>query len=161
MIAEVGVGSQPKPLNLEDFECCIHIAANPPECFVIIRKSELEYEFPNDELCLRIMKIRQFFYFFYFFLPPVFRRRHSTSTCRNQHSCAFSDFVLQRMRCRLQFASCSCACAPFSSASGGTPPHEPSPILQLQGARPPPEPSPIRNDKLCRLAAMHTLRAAC
>ena len=29
-------------------------------------------------------------------------------------------------------------------------------FLQFQGARPPPEPSPIRNDKLCRLAAMYS-----
>ena len=98
-----------------------YIAANPPEFFGIIRKSELEYKFPNDEFCFRIRKIHFFsFSFLSFFL--VFRRRHSMSTCCNQHSRAFSDFVLQRMRCRLQFTSRSCARAPFSSASGGTPP---------------------------------------
>ena len=124
------------------------IAANPPEFFVTIRKSKLEYEFLNDEFCFRIMKIlflggrgRGVFLFLLLLLlhSSIGGKRHSISACRNQHSRAFSDFMLQCMRCRLQFTSRPCACAPFSSASGGMPP---------------PEPSPIRNYKLCRLAAM-------
>ena len=124
--------SQPVAWSNKNSAYTIYIAANPPELFVIIRKSKLEYEFLNDDFCFQIMKIRLFFYllffsklftFFktFFFLPPVFHRRHSTSACRNQHLRTFSDFVLQRMRCRLQLASRSCACAPFASASGGTP----------------------------------------
>ena len=63
----------------------------------------------------------------------MFCRRCSTSTYRNQHLCAFSDFALQRT---LPIPVHHCY------------------FLQLQGARPPPESSPIRNYKLCRLAAM-------
>ena len=97
----------------------ISIAANCPEFFIIIRKSKLEYKFPNNWFCFRIMKIYLFFLPFFFTPCSV---DDSTSTCCNQHSRVFSDFALQRMCCRLQFTSRSCACVPFSSASGGTPP---------------------------------------
>ena len=69
--------------------------------------------------------------FFFFSSSRMFRRWHSTSTCRNQHLRALSDFVIQRMCCRLQFASCPCACVPFSSASGGTPPSRTLPPLRI------------------------------
>ena len=67
-----------------------------------------------------IMKIR-FLSFFFFFLYPVFHRRQYV--CLPQSTFVlFSDFALQRMRCSPQFASHSCARAPFSSASGCSPP---------------------------------------
>ena len=48
---------------------CLNIAANPPEFFVIIKKSTLEYTFPNDDFFFRIMKIQLFSLFY----SPVFR----------------------------------------------------------------------------------------
>ena len=100
----------------------MYIAANPPDFFIIIRKSKLEYKVLNDDFFFRIMKIRFFLLLFSlsFFLSSsssllllllrssIGGRRRSMTACRNQHSRAFSDFVLQRMRCMLQFTSCPC-----------------------------------------------------
>ena len=74
------------------------------------------------------MKIQLFSYFFL----PVLRTQHSMSACCHQHSRKFSYFALQCMHCRLPFSSRSCACAPFSSASGGTPTSRTLPHWELQ-----------------------------
>ena len=58
----------------------VNIAANPPEFFLIIRKSKLECKFPNDE-CFQIMKIL----FFGVFSPPS-SVDDRTSACHNQHA---------------------------------------------------------------------------
>ena len=94
----------------------ICIAANPPGFFVVIRKSTLEYTFPNDELFFRIMKIQLFSSLTPPPTSPPCSVDDSMSACGNQHSCCVFWF------CMLQFVSHSCAYVPFSSASGSTPP---------------------------------------
>ena len=90
------------------------IAANPPEFFVIIRKSNLEYTFPNGYFFFRIMKIHFFSPLFLSFLS-MFRRRYSMSTRHSQHSRSFCDFALQATIC-FPFL-CMCA-SPFFSFRG-------------------------------------------
>ena len=133
------------PQRLTQSGTLFNIAANPPEWFVIIRKSKLEYEFPNDEFCFRILKIRLLFFFFFFlfvffFFPlssvddtvrlpaTINTRAHSLILCYSACTAGYNSLPIPVHVCH---------------------------FLQLQGARPPPEPSPIRNYKLCRLAAIH------
>ena len=54
----------------------------------------------------------------------MFRRWYSMSTCRNQHSRAFSDFVLQATIC-FPFL---CMCAIFFSFKGHAPLPNPTPL---------------------------------
>ena len=115
------IGSDPPPGTTY----CV--AANPPEFFKIIRKSELEYKFPNDEFCFRIMKIHFFSFFLSFFL--VFRRRHSWV-------CPPAAINIHTLSLILCYSVCA---AGYNSL--------PLPVhvchfFQLQGARPPPKPSP-------------------
>ena len=93
-----------------------NIAANPPKCFVIIRKSKLEYEFPNDESCFRIIKIRLFFFFSFF--PP----------------CSVDNTV--RLLAAINIRACSLILYAAGYNSLPVPVHVHH-FLQLQGARPP------------------------
>ena len=91
--------------SLSDAASVWFIAANPPEFFVIIRKSklEIEYEFPKDEFCFRILKILLFFFFF-----PL---------------CSIDDTVRPPAAINIH-AHSLCMCAIFFSFRGNAPPPE-------------------------------------
>ena len=117
----------------------LSIVANPPEFFVI-RKSKLEYQFPNNWFCFRILKI-QLFFFILFFPPPCSTSIDDTVRPPATINIRARSLILRYIACAAGYNSL------------------PVPVhvcyfLQFQGARPPPEPSPIRNYKLCRLAGM-------
>ena len=92
------------------------IAANPPDFFVIIRKSKLEYEFPNNEN-------PTFFFFFFSSSSPCFV---DGTVCPPATMNIHARFLI--LRCKLQFASRSlCMCAIFSSFRGNAPLPNPPP----------------------------------
>ena len=103
------------------------IAVNPPEFFVIIWKSKLEYTLPNNWFYFRIMESH-----FFFFSPP----------------CPVYDPVCPPAAINIHAIALILHCSAWAACYSLTVPVHVRHFLQLQGARPLPEPSPIRNYKL-------------
>ena len=128
------------------------IAANPPEFFVIIRKSKFEYEFLNGSFFFQNNENPTFFSFLFFF--PCFVDGTVCPPIDNTGNLPILSMVHPPQS---TFARVFWFCA-ASYNSLPVPVHVRH-FLQLEGARPPPEPSPITNYKLCRLAAMNLYSA--